>query len=562
MVSDKIESFDRFVERALGQLPPASEPFDNVQTEEHTESFQLGGNTVPNKEMSQYLKFNKFQPDAMMYTEKRSTHRLDAIIQSSEMERHSFTEKHTRVAYRAALDRVQEKSWRPWFVERIGSRGSVLPLAVHGPLARFEKVVQGGLFQFLGAVLILANVVYICILTDLNVRASMDDKPFVDNGVTYAIDLGFTVAFVMEVAARVVAYRALFWDGPDWKWNLFDFVVVLGGVVEFAFQARMDFNFLRILRFMRMMRTVEIVRNLYLFSKLRLMLLAVLESIVALSWALVLLVGFMVLLAVLIVQTTATYISTAHSTESAHVVMSKFFHSLPMAVLTLFMCITGGVNWWEIQSAFMDASTFCAVLFPVYVAVMILALLNIVTGVFVNDSIEVAQSDRELRTMALLQRNEDSINGLREMFKEIDTDKSGTISLDEFMTALENTKVRLTLEGLGVDTPNAVRLFETLDIDGDLQLEIDEFVMGCSALCCSAKTLDMEMVKSQNKKIMHCVMQMHRQLGMLALNSTDSSFQVSYGSVRHNELPPSTDLFLPSFHSDGESIVTDCNSVT
>ena len=47
------------------------------------------------------------------------------------------------------------------------------------------------------------------------------------------------------------------------------------------------------------------------------------------------------------------------------------------------------------MEAFLDFSPFCAAVFLVYIALMVLALLNIVTGIFVNDSIEVAQSDRE-----------------------------------------------------------------------------------------------------------------------------------------------------------------------
>lgn len=301
--------------------------------------------------------------------------------------------------------------------------------------------------------------------------------------------------------------------GPDWRWNLFDFVVVVGGAIETVITVvSIDTNFLRLVRFLRILRTVQVVRKQPMFSKLRLMLLAVFESVISLMWAMLLLVGFMLLFAVIFVQTAAHHIESAAPGDSTIPVLTTFFHSLPMALLTLCMAITGGVNWWTLMEAFLDFSPFCAAVFLVYIALMVLALLSVVTGIFVNDSIEVAQSDRELRTISLLHRNAETINRLKEMFREIDEDCSGSISLDEFMSSLSKAEVRLALEALGVDLANAVRLFETLDVDGDRQLEIDEFVMGCSALCVSAKTLDMEMLKSQNKKIMKKVALINLQL--------------------------------------------------
>jgi len=132
---------------------------------------------------------------------------------------------------------------------------------------------------------------------------------------------------------------------------------------------------------------------------------------------------------------------------------------------------------------------------------MVLALLNIVTGVFVNDAIEMAQGHREVRNITLVKRYEESFKLLRQTFMKIDEDSSGSIMVDDLVHALQYTDVSVTLESLGIDATNAVRLFETINVSGAPELEIDDIVMGCVAFTVPAKSVDMEFSKGQNMKI-------------------------------------------------------------
>ncbi|KAG1657951.1 hypothetical protein FOA52_004721 [Chlamydomonas sp. UWO 241] len=63
----------------------------------------------------------------------------------------------------------------------------------------------------------------------------------------------------------------------------------------------------------------------------------------------------------------------------------------------------------------------------------------------------------------------DEINGLREMFMDIDADKSGSISADEFAQALRK-------KGQGLMEEDIKRLVADADIDGDGQIDYDEFL--------------------------------------------------------------------------------------
>ena len=84
---------------------------------------------------------------------------------------------------------------------------------------------------------------------------------------------------------------------------------------------------------------------------------------------------------------------------------------------------------------------------------------------------------------------------------KIDEDSSGSIMVDDLVHALQYTDVSVTLESLGIDATNAVRLFETINVSGAPELEIDDIVMVCVAFTVPAKSVDMEFSEGQNMKI-------------------------------------------------------------
>merc|ERR1719326_2539993 len=65
--------------------------------------------------------------------------------------------------------------------------------------------------------------------------------------------------------------------------------------------------------------------------------------------------------------------------------LTRYYGSLARSMLTLFEAISGGVDWDELVVPLIDdISPFCAVLFVMYIAFCTLAMLNVVTGVFVD----------------------------------------------------------------------------------------------------------------------------------------------------------------------------------
>merc|ERR1712136_570253 len=173
---------------------------------------------------------------------------------------------------------------------------------------------------------------------------------------------------------------------------------------------------------------------------------------------------------------------------------------------TLWMCVLGGVSWWEIEEVWLEVAPGYAVLLVLYQALMTLALLNIVTGIFVNDSIEAAQNDRDLKAIAERERKAHFIQDATRIFQEMVTDSTTILSRKQFEQQFQRPMVRHLFSAMDMDATDAIKVFEALDVDGNGALEIDEFVVGCCAIQGPARALDVEVLKVQMRRIMFKLM--------------------------------------------------------
>merc|ERR1712176_1517551 len=74
----------------------------------------------------------------------------------------------------------------------------------------------------------------------------------------------------------------------------------------------------------------------------------------------------------------------------------QWFGCLDRTMLTLFEAITSGVSWDEaLQPLMTEISPWMAPFFCFYVALCLFAMMNVVTGVFVEQAAQHAQEDRD-----------------------------------------------------------------------------------------------------------------------------------------------------------------------
>merc|ERR1712136_589798 len=222
----------------------------------------------------------------------------------------------------------------------------------------------------------------------------------------------------------------------------------------------------------------------------------------------------MFLFAIIFLQGATQYIEHGNAHPDHVEFLETFFASMGMALLSLFMCVTSGLSWWDVEVVLLEIHPVYGFLFVVYIATMVLSLLNIVTGICVNNALEMAQMDHDLMMKFELDRKAAYIESLEKVFRELDQDHSGKISFDQFVQHLERQEVSALFSVLGIEVSDAISFFETLDVDGSHELEIDEFVMGCLNLRGNVRNVDMNTLLRENKRLM-------QRIGKIAKNTDD-----------------------------------------
>jgi len=166
--------------------------------------------------------------------------------------------------------------------------------------------------------------------------------------------------------------------------------------------------------------------------------------------------------------------------------LEKFWGDLFRSCFSLFESITGGVDWDDVVRPLWEhISPGMVVLFTLYIAFTVLAMLNVVTGVFIESVMKNAAAEKEQHT----------INHLTGLFSKCDVSQDGEITWQEFERQLETKEMKEFFRTIDVDISNARSLFDLLDIDESGSVNAEEFMDGCLRIWAPSKGLDFHMIR-------------------------------------------------------------------
>lgn len=394
---------------------------------------------------------------------------------------------------------------------------TLIQRAIHQHSPRMLAVVHSSGFTAIVGTAICLNAIVVAIegheqLQDslYNYDKRMLGLPEIDGGRQYLhyANIIFCIFFTIELTIRILGEGALFLCGAEWRWNLFDSFLMLASLLSFIGISDSNLSFGRLLRLVRLSRALRTVKMLNYFRETRIILTAVLNSVVPLIWSLVFVILVLFLFAVFMMSVFTDFLDGQNPPENLIniTIVKTYFDSFWMTMLSLFMCISGGQDWYEITGLVIRYSPLYAIVIVAYISLMILGLLNIVNGVFVAAAADMSRMDRETATLDETAKRVQYIKSLQKIFTEFDEDGSGTLTWAEFHKHMENSEVQAYLAALEINVTKARALFKLLDVDGSEQVSLDEFVMGCLRLKGGAKTLDVGTLMYEMRALKHIIL--------------------------------------------------------
>merc|ERR1719330_1099584 len=105
---------------------------------------------------------------------------------------------------------------------------------------------------------------------------------------------------------------------------------------------------------------------------------------------------------------------------------------------TLFKSVCGGISWADAVDPLDGVVWYLGAVFYIYIAFAYFAVLNVVTGVFCQSAIESAQRDQDMVMHSIMANKKYHIEKVKNLFRNIDRDKSGSITLQELESRMES----------------------------------------------------------------------------------------------------------------------------
>jgi len=287
------------------------------------------------------------------------------------------------------------------------------------------------------------------------------------------LEHGFTGVFVLEIVLRMLS------DG--WTWiantgNAADTMLILttgvlplwilkpAGVRSDAMRAFAVLRVLRLIRLVRLVRTVPMLRILWSLIQ------GVLDSGRLWLFTLLLIGVTIYILSIFCIYALANSpeLETDETTQD-------LFQNVPRGAFTLFQFLTLD-SWAEPVRSMMKKNPLVTPTVIVSIMTLTLVLANLVTAVIVNNAFGRAQADQYL---AVLQKREEmnrQVDEMAKLFEDIDEDHSGSLSAQEYFTALKsNSQVQDLMTLLDIEETEHEEIWRLICYSND-EARLEDFI--------------------------------------------------------------------------------------
>eukprot|EP00439_Symbiodinium_sp_Y106_P084891 s12_g26.t3 len=380
------------------------------------------------------------------------------------------------------------------------------------PLRRSAQKLAASLpFNIFFALVIVSNSLVLGFQLEWNARRVMDSQ---DQTVWIIVHVAYAILFTIEMMIRITAAGPLVYlCGPGWAWNWLDVFVVLPAWVELALDlsapseggdggASSNLRIVRVFKVTRLLQVVRSVRLIKFLGALRALVMSVVDTTRQLAWALLLLGLVIYSFGILFADAALDY-GIRHDLSDDSTLL-EYFGGVYLSCQTLFRAILGGLDWEVAVNSLVQVGWFWVQLFHSYIAFCGFAVLNVMTGVFVNSAIKTRERDHE----TLLQNKQRFKELVSKIWSRMDASGQGQITIIEFEQMFEDEEMKAFFQTIEINAVDAWTLFDSLDVDGDHTISLEEFSERCMQLHGPARSVDLYALVKQ----IHALGEQHSQM--------------------------------------------------
>jgi len=172
----------------------------------------------------------------------------------------------------------------------------------------------------------------------------------------------------------------------------------------------------------------------------------------------------------------------------------KYYGSLSRSGLSLYQAVTGGISWIELVDPLVKMNTpLMVVVFSIYIAFTVFAMLNVITGVFVESALTSAKHENSM----------DLMHHLHEVVENMNLEDARRMTWEQFEGQLENPHMDEYFRATDLSKDEAKGLFELMDFDRTGFIDADEFIKGCLRINGPAKAIDLVTLMCEVKRMCH-----------------------------------------------------------
>jgi len=209
------------------------------------------------------------------------------------------------------------------------------------------------------------------------------------------------------------------------------------------------------------------------------------------------------LFAVVVADSVSGWLLYSAADDPLREVVERRFGTFPGTMYTIFLASAHGLSWSEILAPIETVNWWLPPVFFAYIVVMNLNALNIITALYVDAVAHVSNFDRTLQLSDTASREMKLIDGrLKPLFEAADRTKIGRISRAEMIRVLGKKDAAIALGDLGLDIMSMKALFKLVDAEERGSVSIDDFCTAMVHLKGNGPSVHIAMLLFQSRRLL------------------------------------------------------------